>query len=500
LTPTAAGSRIAAVANPDRLDALDASLLELEERGLAHMHVASAMTFRGRPPSIEQLIDHVGARLHLVPRYRQRLATVPLGQGRPVWTDDPYFNPSYHIRSIGLPRPGDEAQLKRLTGQLVSQTLDHSKPLWGLWLVERMADDRFALLAKTHQALVDTRSGVDITTVLFDPSPEPAPIPPPTEPWDARPLPGPAKLLGEALLERAIGPRRLAHGVQAALRAPGQLVAQVGGLLAELGTSNWVSGRAAPPSPLNREIGQHRRYSWVDAKVATFETIRAALGGTTGDAVLTVVALALGRHLRAQGYPTTGLVLRALVPVSTREHARHDHAPDGRVAAMWAPLPVGVEDPVRCHAEISAATAQPDGTREPAHTQTLTDLAGFAPPTILSRAARLQARQRAFNLAVTYAPGPQFPLYLLGRRMLRLYPVIPLARRQALGVAVVSYDGALGFGLLGDYDALPELDSLAAELEGAIAALARAAAAKRRMRSRPRDVGARSRAGGGARA
>ena len=186
------------------------------------MHVAMVMVFKGEAPTPRELTDHVLSRLHLVPRYRQRLAYVPLGQGRPVWTDDPHFNPRYHIRHTALPRPADEAALKQLAGRLFSQRLDRSKPLWEIWLVQRMAGGRFALIAKTHHALVDGISGVDITTVLFDTTPEPAGTSRPATPWAAKPLPGSAKLLGEALLERATVPAEMGRGARALLRAPRQ--------------------------------------------------------------------------------------------------------------------------------------------------------------------------------------------------------------------------------------------------------------------------------------
>jgi diacylglycerol O-acyltransferase len=463
------------MANSDRLTGLDTAFLHLENHSTAHMHVASVMIFEGSAPTPQELVDHVQSRLHLVPRYRQRLAYVPLEQGRPVWTDDPHFNPHYHIRHTALPRPGDEAALKRLAGRLFSQRLDRSKPLWEIWLVERMAGKRFALIAKTHHALVDGISGVDITTVLFDTAREPAATSRPPEPWNPRPLPGSAKLLGEALLERATAPGEIARGARRILRAPRRAVAQLRESLASIGASTLAGISApAPPSPLNVDIGPHRRYTWVDADLALFKAIKDSLGGTLNDVVLAAVSLALGRWLRAHEHPTEGVVLKAMVPVSVRADGERG-ALGNRVAAMWAPLPVGVEDPAESLALLRAAMEDLKHSGQAVGAQALTNLAGFAPPTILSQAARLQARQRYFNLVVTNVPGPQFPLYLLGRRLRSLYPVVPLARRQALGIAVMSYNGHLGFGLLADYDALPDLDAIALDLEHAIRQLARAA-------------------------
>jgi WS/DGAT/MGAT family acyltransferase len=484
------------MANPDRLSALDSTFLHLEDDSTAHMHVASVMIFEGKAPTPQELVDHILSRLHLVPRYRQRLAYVPLGQGRPVWTDDPHFNPRYHIRHTALPRPADDAALKQLAGRLFSQRLDRSKPLWEIWLVQRMAGDRFALIAKTHHALVDGISGVDITTVLFDTSPEATATGRPSVPWTARPLPGSAKLLGEALLERTTVPAEMARGARALLRAPRRAVAQLKDGLVSIGATTLAGINApAPPSPFNVDIGPHRRYTFLDGDLAQFKAIKDALGGTLNDVVLASVSLALGRYLRAQGQDTEGLVLKAMVPVSVRSDSQRG-ALGNQVAAMWAPLPVGVEDPAECLHQISVEMQHLKESGQAIGAQTLVNLAGFAPPTILSQAARLQARQRFFNLVVTNVPGPQFPLYVLGRRLQVLYPVVPLARRQALGIAVMSYDGYLGFGLLADYDALPGLEGLARDLRWAIAALARAAKAPT---TRPKARTA-SRAAGGSRA
>jgi diacylglycerol O-acyltransferase / wax synthase len=462
------------VANPDRLTALDTTFLHLEDHSTAHMHVASVMVFEGSAPTHAEFVDHVESRLHLVPRYRQRLAYVPLGQGRPVWADDPHFNPYYHIRHTALPKPADDAALKRLAGRLFSQRLDRHKPLWEIWLVQNLSGNRFAVIAKTHHALVDGISGVDITTVLFDTAREPAPVAP-GEPWSAQPLPGSAKLLGEALVERGTVPSEMLRGGRALLRAPRRAVGQVREGLVNIGATTIAGVRSpAPASPFNVDIGPHRRYTFVDADLDRFKAIKDSLGGTLNDAVLTAVTLALGRYLRRQGTDTDGLVLKAMVPVSVRTKAQRG-ALGNQVAAMWAPLPVGITAPAEALTSIAAAMDELKKSGQAVGAQVLTNLAGFAPPTILSQAARLQARQQFFNLVVTNVPGPQFPLYLLGRELKGLYPVVPLAARQALGIAVMSYNGHLGFGLLGDYDALPELDAIADDLKWAIASLYRAA-------------------------
>ncbi|HEX4563593.1 MAG TPA: wax ester/triacylglycerol synthase family O-acyltransferase [Solirubrobacteraceae bacterium] len=471
------------MANPDRLTALDSTFLHLEDHSTAHMHVASVMVFEGTAPAPSELVDHVASRLHLVPRYRQRLSYVPFDQGRPLWVDDPHFNPRYHIRHTALPAPADDAALKRLAGRLFSQRLDRSKPLWEIWLVEKMSGGRFALIAKTHHALVDGISGVDITTVLFDTTPDPVPTARPAEPWVAKPLPGSAKLLGEALAERATVPSEMVRGARRLFRAPRRAARQVVEGIASVGAATITGIRSpAPESPFNVEIGPHRRYAYLDADLAQFKAVKDSLGGTLNDVVLAVVTLSLGRFLRDQlSFRTEGVELKAMVPVSVRADSERG-ALGNKVAAMWAPLPIGIEDPVECLHYISRAMQELKESGQAVGAQVLTNLAGFAPPTILSQAARLQARQRFFNLVVTNVPGPQFPLYVLGRRMEVLYPVVPLARRQALGIAVMSYDGHLGFGLLADFDALPDLESMVGDLEWAINSLSRAAGVRTKRR------------------
>jgi WS/DGAT/MGAT family acyltransferase len=481
------------MANPDRLTALDSAFLHLEDHSTAHMHVASVMVFDGEAPTLRELVEHVNNRLHLVPRYRQRLAHVPYSQGRPVWADDPHFNPYYHIRHTALPKPADDVALKRLAGRLFSQRLDRSKPLWEIWMVQSMSGGRFALIAKTHHALVDGISGVDITTVLFDTAREPAAPTAPPSPWSAKPVPGRAKLLGEALVERATVPGEMVRGARALVRTPRKAFSQVKEALESVGATTLAGINApAPPSPFNVDIGPHRRYTFLDADLARFKAIKDSLGGSLNDVVLTSVTLALGRFLREHGHSTDGLVLKAMVPVSVRQKSQRG-ALGNQVAAMWAPLPVGVENPADCLQRIAKSMEDLKNSGQAVGAQVLTNLAGFAPPTILSQAARLQPRQPFFNLVVTNVPGPQFPLFLLGRRLEALYPVVPLAQRQALGIAVMSYNGHLGFGLLGDFDALPELEEISEDLKRAIASLARAAGVRTRAkRAAPRTAASRA--------
>ncbi|MDX6609002.1 MAG: diacylglycerol O-acyltransferase / wax synthase [Solirubrobacterales bacterium] len=449
----------------DRLTGLDSSFLHMERAG-AHMHVASTSIFEGPAPGIGEFRDHIASRLHLVPRFRQKLRFVPFGQGRPVWIDDPHLNLDYHVRQTALPAPGSEEQLRNLAARIFSQQLDRSKPLWELWLVEGLDGGRFAIIGKSHHALVDGISGVDITTVLFDTEQEPANPPALPPKWAPRPEPTDLKLLGDALRERATSPQEFVRGVRAAFRGPRQVLRGVGA------TSKMISaGMAAPSTPFNVEIGPHRRIAFVRSDLAALKQIKNEHGGTVNDVILSVVTGAIGNYLRARGHDTEGLEMRAMVPVSVRAEEERG-ALGNRISAMMAPLPIWCEEPVRRLHLVTEIMGDLKGSGQAVGAEILTRVVDFAPTTIASQAARLQPAQRFFNLVVTNVPGPQFPLFVLGRQMESIFPMVPLARRQALCVGIMSYNGQVDFGLIGDYDAMADLDSFALDLEGAIAELA----------------------------
>jgi diacylglycerol O-acyltransferase / wax synthase len=391
------------------------------------------------------------------------------------------------VRYTALPSPGSEEQLKALAGRVFAQQLDRDKPLWELWLAEGIEGDRFAMLAKTHHALVDGISGMDIVSVLFDTSPEPAVPTDPGDRWLPRPLPSRAQLLGEALVERATIPAEVVRSARAVLRGPRRVLAGVRDAAVGVGAMAWAGLNPAPSTPYNQSIGPHRRFTWVRADLADLKAIKNNLGGTVNDVVLTTVAGALGAHLRRRGQRTDGLELKAMVPVSVRSDVERG-ALGNRVAAMMAPLPVWCQDPV---ARLDIVRQELRGLKsggQAVGAQVLTELTTFAPPTIMDQAARLSARQRLFNLVVTNVPGPQFPLYLLGRRMLETFPMVPLARNQALGVAILSYDGSINFGLVGDFDLLWDLDDLANDVRDSLQELAAAAGVElSRAHERPRE-------------
>jgi diacylglycerol O-acyltransferase len=454
----------------DRLTGIDASFLHLEDAA-SHMHVAGVMIFEGEPPPYEEMLAAIERRLGLVPRYRQRLAFVPFGQGRPKWVDDPHLNLRYHVRSTALPAPGSEQQLRELAGRVFAQQLDRDKPLWEMWLVDGLEGGRFAMLSKTHHALVDGISGVDIMSVLLDTTPEPAAPTDSGERWLPRPLPSPAQLLGEALVERATVPTEIVRSIRAVLRGPRLVAEGLRDAAVGVGAMAWAGLNPAPPTPYNKSIGPHRRFNWVRVNLADVKAIKNELGGTVNDVVLATIAGALGKNLRSRGQNTDGVELKAMVPVSVRADVERG-ALGNRVAAMMAPLPVWCQDPV---ARLDIVREELKGLKsggQAVGAQVLTQLSGFAPATVMGQASRLMARQRFFNVVVTNVPGPQIPLYLAGKRMIDTFPMVPLAKNQALGVALLSYAGRINFGLVGDFDLMWDLDDFADDVRGSLSELA----------------------------
>ena len=441
------------------------------------MHVGAVLIFEGPPPQFDDYLNHMRGRLHLVPRYRQKLTTPPLETGRPLWIDDPSFNLEYHVRHAALPSPGTEDQLFQLAARIASQQLDRSKPLWESWLVEGLEGDRFALIFKTHHSLVDGVSGVDLATVLLDLGPTPTPPPTDLEPWQPRPEPSAAELI--------------AAGIRGAVTATGEIVTKALsattrpaaslGILKEaaegVGEIVWAGLNPAPETPLNVEIGPHRCYTVVRHQLAEYKEVKDALGGTVNDVVLTVVSGALARWLRSRGIRTEGLEMRALVPVSVRREDQR-HTLGNQLTVMRGPLPVYIKDPV---ARLRVVRQAMDGLKESKQAvgaATLVRVNNLAPPTILAQASRLNFSTRLFNLIVTNIPGPQLPLYVLGRQLEDLFPIAFLPDHHALAVAIMSYNGGIDYGLLGDYDALPDIELIAEGIADTLAELLQAARGK----------------------
>ncbi|HWB69885.1 MAG TPA: wax ester/triacylglycerol synthase family O-acyltransferase [Solirubrobacterales bacterium] len=458
----------------DRLTAVDASFLT-NESSSSHMHVGAILIFEGPPPKYVDLVEHVRGRLKQVPRFRQRLVVPPLDTGRPLWADDVNFNLGYHIRHTALPEPGGEEELKRLAGRIFSQQLDRSKPLWELWLAQGLERDRFAILTKTHHAMVDGVSGVDIGTVLFDLEPVPQTAPTQDD-WVPRPEPRTTELMARGVSDAATLPVRLAERAVEAIRHPETAARRVGEALEGLGEVFGAFANPAPAMPLNQEIGPHRRFVWARSELATFKRIKDALGGTVNDVVLAVVTGALREWLQGRGVRTEGLELRALVPVSIRAEDEHGQL-GNKIAAMRGPLPVYVADPVRRLRVVSEQMEGLKRSKQALGAEVISRFNDFAPPTLLAQAARITFSTRLFNLIVTNVPGPQIPLYVLGRELEEVFPVAFLPQNHALAVAIMSYNGSVGFGLLADYDSMEDVEVISQGIANSLAELEAAASA-----------------------
>ena len=462
----------------DRLTAVDASFLHQEDAA-SHMHIGGVTIFEGPPPPFAAVLDHIRSRLHLVPRYRHKLAYPPLDTGRPLWIDDPTFNLEYHVRHSALPAPGTEQQLMRLAARVFSQRLDRSKPLWELWFVEGLEGNRFALVSKTHHALVDGVSGVDLATVLLDVEPVPAAIEP--QPWQPHPEPTSAELVAAGIAGLARTALDVAGKAVGAATNPSAAVDALREAAEGIGEIIWAGLNPAPETPLNVPIGPHRRYATVRNRLDDFRYVKRVLGGTVNDVVLAAVAGSLARWLRSRGVRTEGLELRALVPVSIRARDER-HQLGNRIVLMRGPLPVYIDDPVARLRFVKEAMDHLKQSKQAVGAKVLADVQQLAPPTILAQASRIQFSTRLFNLITTNVPGPQFPLYLLGRELLDLFPIAFLPRNHALAVAIMSYNGSVNFGLLGDYDALPDLDVIADGVAASLGELRRAARAREARR------------------
>jgi diacylglycerol O-acyltransferase len=455
----------------DRLTSIDAGFLHQEDGG-AHMHIGGLGVFGGPPPTGEQFRDHLAGRLPLVPRYRQRLVEMPFGTGRPLWADDPAFRIGYHVRHTALPSPGSEEQLLTLTSRVMSQRLDRTKPLWEMWLVEGLEGGRWAVVAKTHHAMIDGVGGVDLLTALLDLGPETTK--PAAEPWTPRPTPGRLGLL-------AAGARSAVHhGVEFSRRGlslvldPPRAVRETLSTAAALASVGEPLLNGAPPTPLNRTPGPHRRVSVVRTQLADYKKVKRAFGSTVNDVVLTAVAGALGRFLAGRQVQTDGLTLRACVPVSVRT-AEKSGAAGNEITIMMAPLPVGVADPVERLRTVHASMENLKSSRQAEGAKVLSAVENALPPAVLARASRLGFSSRMYNLLVTNVPGPQVLIYLLGRQLEELAPLAFLAPEHTLAIAIVSYNGQVTYGLLADADAVPDLPELADHLEQELAALVAAA-------------------------
>jgi diacylglycerol O-acyltransferase len=464
----------------EALSAQDASFLSIEDE-VSHMHIGSAGIFEGPAPTREELLAAVEGKLHLVPRYRQKVRFPPLHVGPPVWIDDPYFNLDYHVRRTALPAPGGEQELRALVGRVMSQQLDRTKPLWEMWVTEGLGGDRWALVSKTHHCMVDGVAATDLLSVMLDSERAPAREPSPT--WTPHPEPSLVSLSTRPLLRRLTSPGQLVSATREAARGPRQTAELA--LQTLQGTAAMGSLlRPAPRSSLNGSIGPHRRWDWASCRLSEVKTAREALGGTVNDVVLAAITRGFRDLLLARGEDPSRLIVRTLVPVSVRRPSDREY--NNRVSAMYAELPIGIEDPVR---RLDSVRVQMEGLKRSHQAvagEVLVSMSGFAPAVLLALGTRLAFRipQRSLNTVTTNVPGPQRPIYLSGRRMLEAIPFVPIAGHVRVGVAIFSYDGSLRFGVTGDYDTAPDIRVLCEGIESGMHELVVAAGRTRPVQPR----------------
>ena len=451
----------------DRLSALDASFLH-QEGPQSHMHIGALTIFDAAPPSFDELLALIGERLHLVPRYRQRLAHTPLDRGRPVWIDDAGFRLAYHVRHVVLPAPGGRDQLLELVSRAFSTQLDRRRPLWELSFVEGLEDGGFAFIFKTHHAVIDGVGGVDLATVMFGLESEHEPEREPAPDWKPGIDPGLPGLLALGVARDTLDGLALLGGALTAAAHPRRAARRLREAAEGVGEVARAALNRAPDTPLNVATGPDRRFVAVPGRLDDFKAIKDAFGGTVNDVVLAVVTGALRSFLQGRAVPTDGLALRALVPVSLRGADDAGDATGNRLAAMRAILPVHIQDPLARLNAVSAGMAAIKESRQAVGAEVLAGVQNFAPPTVLAQASRIAFSTRLFNLLVTNVPGPQVPLFVLGREIREVYPVAFLPRGHALAVAIMSYNGQMNFGLLADSRAIPELDELAGWMSGAL--------------------------------
>ncbi|MGH2745511.1 MAG: wax ester/triacylglycerol synthase family O-acyltransferase [Thermoleophilaceae bacterium] len=439
----------------ERLTPLDASFLDVETSS-AHMHVGWAAVFdppeRGASPSFEQLRDHIGRRLRRAPRYRQRLTTVPLGAGRPVWTDDERFDIGRHVRCA------DSSDLGSVVDSAMSTPLGREHPLWELWIADRLPDGRLGIAGKAHHCMVDGIAAVELAALLLDVEPSTTPDPP--DEWQPRPAPGRASLLAGAVADMAGSSLELAQsGVRTAL-SPRR------GLRVAWGAARALAHTLAPAPNvplLNEPISPYRHLATLARSLDDFRRVRHAFGTTVNDVLLAVAAGGVRRYLERRGEQP--VPIKTMVPVNLRGD---EGGVGNRITFLFLELRCDEPDPVRRLEAIHRATSERKEAAEPEGAEAVLRLVSAGPQVVQRAFSRLAASPLAFNVVVSNIPGPPETLYMLGCPLREAYPVVPLADRHAVSIGFTTVAGGAYFGLYADRDALPDADALAADLDASL--------------------------------
>jgi WS/DGAT/MGAT family acyltransferase len=441
----------------ERLSAQDNTFL-LGETPNTPMHVAGIEIFEaGNLRTADGGIDFTSilksteAVLHKIPRYRQKLQWTPVIE-QPVWVDDPDFNLDYHVRHTSLPQPGDRDQLKRMAARIMEQQLDRERPLWELWVVEGLEDNLFALISKIHHCMIDGSSGVDLAQILMSDKPEYT-IPEAPR-YLPKPAPSDAELLASEAWHRASQPWRAIQGFREFRREADDLQAEIGLRARALRDMAGWAVRSSSDTPINGPLGPHRRFDWLVMPLDEVKAVRRAAKCSVNDVVLTLVTGAVRAYMQKRQVDPAELDFRVSAPVSVRRDDEKGQL-GNRVSSWIIQLPLGEPDASSQLAAIHAATQELKESKQALGVEMMMQVAEWTPPVLLSLGA--QSASGPINTIVTNVPGPQFPLYMLGARLLEMYPVVPLLEGLGLGIAIFSYDGQLCWGFNADYAQMPDL-------------------------------------------
>ncbi len=458
----------------DKLNPLDAEFVDAEDADRhTSMAIASIAVFEGPAPTYDELLAHLGGRLPLVPRYRQKLRKVPFRLGPPVWVDDQHFDLRFHVRQTALPTPGGDQQLNKLMARVMGQRLDRDYPLWEYWLVQGLADGRWALISKIHHCMVDGVSGTDLYRVIFDLSPEPSP--PAADDRTVVAPPSSLSLAAQAAADMVMMPVREATALGGALANPGAAVQQVTDMARAM---LRMAGSVLPAtgSSLSGPIGQQRRYTWARASLTDVKTIKGKLGGTVNDVVLAAISGAFRDLLLSRGEEPQPFMIPSLVPVSVRAPGE-ESIYENRVSAILAYLPVHIADPVERLTAIRAEISALKASHESKLMEALVALGRFTPYPLASVGVQFAyaLHQREIVTVTTNVPGPRMSLYAMGRKLVEIIPYVPIATTMRTGVSIFTYCDDVTFGITGDYASTPDIAVLARGIENGIAELLKAA-------------------------
>lgn len=463
----------------DRMSALDAGFFFAESENTP-MHVGSVAVFDGPPPSYGDVVRLLLSKLPLVPRYRQRVRPVPMQLGRPLWVDDAHFQILYHVRHTAVPSPGSDEQLRNLAGRVLGQRLDMAKPLWELWLVEGLAENRWAIISKVHHCMVDGIAGTDLMQLMFDLEPDATHEEP--RPWTPRRTPSGLAVVADSVTDTLAHPLRQLSSVPSvgsAMRAAKGLAEPI---KTAASTVPSLAKQAVTPTArsLNGPIGPHRRWAWTDGKFEEFKAVRTALGGTVNDVVLTAIAGGFRDLLEGRGeLSSEKLVVRSMVPVSVRRPGERN-VQDNRVSAVFVDLPVGLPDPRDRLASIRGQMDEYKKAMQAVDARSIIAMGDFVAPTLLSLGVRaaLQAGQFWCQAVTTNVPGPRVPLYVLGKRMVSAHAYVPIAGGTRCSIGIFSYLNTMTFGINADFDGYPDVDVLSTGIRRGLDRLLKIAAAE----------------------